>query len=272
MLTQRTIIVMFPRLRFTLLLPVAALLGCAAVSTPPVTVTSYTPIGGDYVITVAAGTANASIFTGDLAVSGNAVSGVFRYNNPGKVCVPGAQDIAFTGSFGNDVMTLTSASFVGSVATLTINLPLSGNSSGQQVASGTAVIAGGTCALASTTAQALYIPSLAGTWSGSVTGPSSGSVSIVLTESAADADGQFPITGAVSFTSSTQSACNFSIPISAPGSGLISGGSIEFANANSTISVAGNAAVTPATFDVSLNQPAPAPASCNGDYVGTLTP
>jgi hypothetical protein len=270
-LAQRTIIVMLSRLRLTSLLPLAALFGCATVSTPPVTGTSSTPASGDYVITVAAGTANASIFTGNLAVSGNTVSGVFRYNNPGKICVPGSQDIAFTGNFGNDVMTLTSASFVSSVATLTINLPLGANSSGQQVASGTAVITGGTCALASTTAQAQYIPSLAGTWSGTVTGPSSGSASVSLTEAAANADGQFPITGAVSFTSSTQSGCNFSIPISSPGSGLISGGSIEFANASSTISVTGNAAVTPATFNLSLNLPAPAPASCNGDYVGTLT-
>jgi len=262
---------MLSRLRFTLFLPLAVLLGCASVPTPPVTGSSYTPIGGDYVITVAAGTANASIFTGDLAVAGSTVSGVLRYNNPGKICVPGSQDIAFSGNFGNNVLTLTSAAFVSSVATLTINLPLGGNSSGQQVASGTAVITGGTCALASTTAQALYLPSLAGTWSGTVAGPSSGSASVVLTESPADADGQFPITGAVSFTSSTQSACNFSIPVSSPVSGLISGGNIEFANASSTISVTGNATVNPATFDISLNLPAPAPSNCNGDYVGTLT-
>jgi hypothetical protein len=262
---------MLSRLRFTLLLPLAALLACASGSTPTVTNPSYTPVGGDYAITVGSGTAHASIFSGDLAVSGSTVTGVFRYYNPGTVCVSGSQDIPFTGTFTNNTLTLTSATFSSSVATLTIQLPLSTNTSGTEVANGTAVITGGTCVLASTTAQAQLIPSFAGTWSGTLTGPASGSASVVLTQGAADADGQFPVTGAISFTSSTSSACNFSIPISAPAPGLVSGTTLNVANANSTITITANAAVTPVLFTVTLNQTGTNQSSCLGSYAGALS-
>jgi hypothetical protein len=256
------------RLRFTLLLPITALLACATSSTPTVTNPSYTPVGGDYVITVAAGTASASTFSGDLAVSGSSVSGVFRYYNPGTVCVSGSQDIPFTGTFANSTLTLTSSPFSSSVATINITLPLGTNTSGAQVASGTAVITGGTCALASTNAQAQLIPSFAGTWSGTLNGPVSGTASIVLTESAANSDGEFPATGGVTFTSQASSQCNFSVPISAPMSGLVSGSTLQVANSANTISITANAASGPVTFSVGYNTGSSA---CQGTYTGTLT-
>jgi hypothetical protein len=242
------------RLRFTLLLPITALLACATSSTPTVTNPSYTPVGGDYVITVAAGTASASTFSGDLAVSGSSVSG--------------SQDIPFTGTFANSTLTLTSSPFSSSVATINITLPLGTNTSGAQVASGTAVITGGTCALASTNAQAQLIPSFAGTWSGTLNGPVSGTASIVLTESAANSDGEFPATGGVTFTSQASSQCNFSVPISAPMSGLVSGSTLQVANSANTISITANAASGPVTFSVGYNTGSSA---CQGTYTGTLT-
>jgi len=258
---------MLSRLRPLLLLPLAALAACGSGS-PSVPANSSTPPAGDYVITVAAGTSKSSYFSGDLAVSGNSVSGVFRYTNLGTICVSSGQDIAFTGNFGNNVLTLTSASFAGSVATFTINLPVGATSNGTQVANGSAVITGGSCALTSTTAQAQYIPSLSGTWSGAMTGTSSGTASITLTESAANSDGQFPVTGAASFNST---ACNFSLPISTPLSGLLSGGQLSISSSDSSIGISANATTSPVAFSLTLNQSAEVPASCAGSYSGNLT-
>ena len=58
---------MLSRLRFTLLLPLAALVACAT-SNPSTTVggISYSPVAGDYVLAVTAGTAN--YFTGNIAI------------------------------------------------------------------------------------------------------------------------------------------------------------------------------------------------------------
>ena len=187
---------MLSRLRFLLLLPVATLIACGGASTPP-TGTSYTPVGGDYLITVGVGTAGASTFAGNLTVSGSSVSGVFRYSNV-AACVSAAQDIAFTGSFQSNVLTLTSASFANSVATLSIKLPLSSNNLNQQIASGTSVITGGTCALASSTLQAQLIPSYQGTWVVSLTSPSAATASLQVTQSTtANADGEFLATGSI---------------------------------------------------------------------------
>jgi hypothetical protein len=256
---------MLARLRAILLLPLAALVACGNVTTATTTTTTgitYAATSGDYVITVAPGTANASTFTGNLNVVGTSISGVFRYNNPGKVCVSGTQDIAFTGSTVNGIITLTSAAFASSVATLTIALPLGTNSSGQQLASGTALITGGACALASTTAQTQFIPSFAGTWNSSV----------VLTEAGADADGQFPATAAISFSSSTSTACNFSVPIAAPISGLVSGAVLQAQDSTTspTITLTANASVTPITVSVTTSVPS-GNSACGGTYTGTLT-
>ena len=59
---------MFARLRFLLLLPLTTLLACGGSSSPAIG-TAFNPIGGDYVITVAPGTANAGTFTGALTVA-----------------------------------------------------------------------------------------------------------------------------------------------------------------------------------------------------------
>jgi hypothetical protein len=266
---------MLARLRAILLLPLAALVACGNVTTATTTTTTgitYAATSGDYVITVAPGTANASTFTGNLNVVGTSISGVFRYNNPGKVCVSGTQDIAFTGSTVNGIITLTSAAFASSVATLTIALPLGTNSSGQQLASGTALITGGACALASTTAQTQFIPSFAGTWNSTLTGPATGAASVVLTEAGADADGQFPATAAISFSSSTSTACNFSVPIAAPISGLVSGAVLQAQDSTTspTITLTANASVTPITVSVTTSVPS-GNSACGGTYTGTLT-
>jgi hypothetical protein len=77
---------MLSRLRFAFLLPLVALLACGGSGSNSISVPADAATG-DYVITVASGTAQASIFTGAITVAGSAVTGVFRYNNPGTICV-----------------------------------------------------------------------------------------------------------------------------------------------------------------------------------------
>lgn len=258
---------MLSRLRFALFLPLAALLACSGsgntVSTPATANT------GDYVIIVAGGTAQASIFTGALTVSGLNVTGVFRYTNPGTICVSSSQDIPFTGTMANGTLTLTSSTFSSSIATLSLPLPFGNNTSNQQVSTGTAVITGGTCALASTSAKAQYIPSLAGTYSGTLTGPVTGNASATITEAAANADGQFPATIAIDFSSTVNSACNFSIPASASAPALISGATLQATFGN--ISVTVNAGSPPSSFSVSYAPTTVGTTVCGGTYTGTLT-
>ena len=265
-MAQRTIWFMLFRLRFALLLPLAALLACG--STSPFVGGGAFP-AGDYVIVVAPGAAGTSTLAGALTVQGTSVTGVFRYTNPGTVCVSNGQDIPFAGSISNGVLTLTSGSFAGGAATLTLQ-PILTNNTGAQVGSGTAVIAGGTCALASSSVQTQYIPSFAGTWSSTLTGPATGTASIVFTESGANADGQFPATGSITFTSPTQSTCNFSVPGSAPISGLVNGATLQVTNSSSSVTMTANAAGQAITLNVAFNVTG-SPSGCLGNYTGTLT-
>jgi hypothetical protein len=230
---------MLSRLRFTLLLPLVALVACAT-SNPSTNVggITYTPVAGNYILAVASTTAKSGYFTGNIAISGSAASGVFRFTNPGTVCVSGTQDIPFTGSFANNTLTLTSASFSNSVATLTIQLPLLTNSIGDQVANGTAVIAGGTCALASTTLQATLYPSFAGTWTIALTSPTALTETLTVTQAGPNADGQFPATGSLVYGTTTALT------------GIVSGPYLNLANTNSTISVSANEVASPITVSI----------------------
>jgi hypothetical protein len=262
---------MFSRLRFALLAPLAALLACSGSSSSNNIAAPATANTGDYVITVAGGTAQASIFTGSITVSGTGATGIFRYNNPGTLCVPGNQDIPFIGTFANGSLTLTSSSFASSIATITLPLPFGANSSSQQVSTGTAVITGGTCVLASTTAKGQYIPGLTGNYSGALTGPVAGTASVVLAESPANADGQFPTTVGISFTSVINSNCNFSIPVSAPINGLISGATLQASNAaNPNLSLIANAGSPPILISVAYTATGTNASACSGTYTGNV--
>ena len=223
----------------------------------------------DYVIVVAPGTAQASILTGALTISGTSATGVFRYNNPGTVCVSPAQDIAFTGAIVNSSLTFTSSAFASGIATITLPLPFTSNTSNQQISTGTALISGGTCALASTSVKAPYIPNLTGTYSGTLAGPASGTVSVTLNESSANSDGQFPTSVALTFTSVTNSGCNFTIPISAPVSGLLSGGTLQVSSP--TISFSLNASSPPAVISVTYAASGASATACSGSYSGSIS-
>lgn len=265
MFPQRTIFPMLPRLRFFLLLPLAALLACG--SNTSTGGGNYAPTSGDYVFNVTpAGGGSESSFAGDLVITGSSVAGVFRYDNPNSACVSGTQDISVSGTIASNVLTLTSGAFSSSVATFTIKLPFDSVSGGSQLATGTVAIAGGSCALASSTLQAVAIPTYNGTWTGSLTGPVNGNLSLQITQSAADADGQFPVIAAVTYAGST---CSFTVT---GVTGLVSGYTLSLGNGssapNNELAVSASATTSPVSVSLVTFSTPSCPA---GVYSGNIT-
>jgi hypothetical protein len=265
---------MLSRLRVLLLLPLSTLIACGG-SSSPVTGTSFTPVGGDYVITVGVGTAGQANFTGDLVVNdvsacnGSTVCGVFRYSSP-SACVSGSQDIPFTGSFSGNTLTLTSASFSSSVATLAITLPLSANNLGQSLAGGTSVITGGTCAQASSTLQAQLMPSYGATWAATFTSPSAATASLVLTQSAtANQDGEFPATGTVNINDPT---CGIT-GLDTSYTGLVSGGNLQLKSSQYNVTIIANttgSSASPATVTIAGDLYGSSLPACTTTLSGTM--
>lgn len=255
------------RLRLLFLLPLATLIACGASSGSPFSTTSggFAPVTGDYVLTIAPGTAATGTLTGALTVSGTSVTGVFQYNNIGTNCVSSGQDIPFTGSIANNVLTLTSGSFSNSIATLAIQ-QFATNNVGVNLASGTVVITGGTCALASTTLQAVAVPSFSGTWTGTLSGPVSGGISLSITQAAANADGQFPVSGTVTFGGSS---CSFSVN---GVSGLVRGYNLSLGSGqtppDNEVGINASTITSPATVTLNVYAAVGCPA---GSYSGTMT-
>ncbi|HWB33166.1 MAG TPA: hypothetical protein VG714_08345 [Acidobacteriaceae bacterium] len=224
------------------LLAFALFAGCGA-SSPTSTSLSVAPTftTGDYIFTFNAGTSTAFQVPGALTIgTANAVSGALVYNNPqNSAC--GQQTIFVSGNINNNtsILKLTSAAFANSTATVTLQLPLAANTSGATVGAGTAVITGGSCALDSGAVQAQFIPNFSGTWSGTL---GSTSVSVLLTEQAANPAGQFPI------TASGSGLCNLSQPFTA--TGLVTGANAQiFA---SGISIATSLGSAPNSLNVSI--------------------
>src|ERR1035437_10742692 len=98
---------MFPGLRFTLLIPLAARLGCGV--PPPSTTTSPSPsLSGNWMAIAPATPSTPSItlptpiaeFTGALQFSGNAVTGTVRAFDPEfpNQCVSMTQDLPVSGT------------------------------------------------------------------------------------------------------------------------------------------------------------------------------
>lgn len=259
---------MSSKLRFGLLLPLAFLLACGSDSTGS---GNYLPVSGDYVMTVSTPSGASTRLVGALNIQGLNVTGQFLYSSPQSTTCGPTSEVAVSGSINSagTLMTLTSTSFAavatggttvatGSTATFTLNLPLVTNSSGTTAASGTAVITGGTCAIASSTMQTQFIPSFAGTWSGPVSGTVSGTISLGVQQSTtANVDGQFTAAGTVSFTGSGCSLTTTAL------TGTVSGYNLFLASGDSSIAVTVNASTSPATISLS--------GSCAGGDSGTIT-
>jgi hypothetical protein len=256
---------MLYRLRFTLLLPLAALLACG--STASVSGANPTP-SGDYAFTIAPAGVTTLNFSGSLNVVGPSYSGVFRYNNPSANCVSNLQNIPFSGSAVNGVVTLTSGTFSGSTATITFPLPLTAITSGEDIANGTAVISGGTCAVASSPFQLTYIPPFGATWNGVLTGPVNASLALSITESPANADGQFPVVAAVNVTGAT---CNLALT---GVTGLVSGYGLSMGGtgtgANSEVAIGASATTSPVNVTMNVFANGSGVNCPIGTYIGTI--
>jgi hypothetical protein len=250
---------MLSRLRLTLLLPLAALAACGGSSNIPA-VGYIAPTSGDYVIVVAPGTASADILAGDLSIQGSSVTGAFS-NVQGQLCIPA---ITVTGSLSTaNVLNLSSNSFGGSTAGFTVQ-PLSDNNVGTETATGTVQVTGGTCTLASSSLQETYVPSFARTWTGTVTGPVNGTVTLIISQSTANGAGQFPATGVLSFTSAN---CTITGSNSIMLTGTVIGFNLQLASGNTTVS----ATNTASTLSLNLNLAAGGQGCTGGSYSGTLT-
>ena len=216
---------MFARLQHLQLFLLVSLLGCGSSQIPPAKViplvpsspTPVTPnitgITGNWDVGLQDSASSDTIydFEGALTTQGPAVTGVFRINDPqhSPPCIPASEDIQFSGSVdSNDVLTLTSTPFSGSVATLKIQLPVSSGPIDFNTTSGEAQVVGTPCAVESAKILAQFVPSISGNYSGTMapiqgqalTGPG-GPATLSLTEGPANADGQFPVSGTLTFKS-----------------------------------------------------------------------
>jgi hypothetical protein len=179
---------------------------------------------GNWTLTATSSGINGTFYIGgNINQSGTSLSGTLYISN--TLCYDPTAAVAFTGSVSGNNVTLTSASVNSQVITITAT-----GTSGSAL-SGTYTLAGGSCASGDTgTIAAVVVPSLTGTWNGSVTGSGGSNVtlSLALTQAAqASSDGTFALTGTATYTGST---CSLT--------GTISSGSVAgpylLVNANTT--------------------------------------
>jgi hypothetical protein len=194
---------------------------------------------------------------GNLTQSGTKLAGTMYVAN--SLCYSPSQTVAFTGTVNGSKVTLTSDSVGGEVLSVTAT-----GTAGSLT--GTYSIAGGTTCNGQTgTIAANPVPSINGTWSGTIVdgnGDAQAKFSIALSEAAtASADGTFALTGTITYTGST---CSVSGTLPA-GSGFIAGTYIVMQG--NTIEFDGN----PGNFiyyPVFLNNPT-SPTNMQGTYTQT---
>lgn len=280
------------RLRFRLCLAsLPLLIGCGGAAPAPGTpapAPASSNLAGNWqmqVSTVTPAPLPAFQLLGSLSVQGSSVSGAFRIPSSGlnTPCVSPTQNITFTGAVdSSNLLTLTSATFSGSTATLQLQLPLSASN----IARGTARVDGGACAFASSNLLGILVPPVTGTYTGTLVPPqylgqpatnSGGPATVVLTQSGANADGQFPLTANLTFTSPT---CTLSADLTGTITGLhittTSGAGSPFGIPAISLSGIAPANGSPLLFPIlEVLRPlgaSPTPAACaSGVYTGQLT-
>ncbi len=210
----------FPK--FALLLPLAcvfvlALAGCGAGRNLALT-------QGNWAVTATStntGTIAISTFYigGNLTQTGSSVSGTMYI--VGSDCFDSAAPIAITGTVKEKKVTLTTASYQEQVITVTAS-GTSNSGTSASTLSGTYTVTGGCAGGDKGTVTANAVPSISGTWNGTLAlgtnGIAAPTLSIALTQAAtASADGTFALTGAITYTNS---GCSVSGTIS---SGTLAG-------------------------------------------------
>jgi hypothetical protein len=187
------------------------------------------------------------VIGGNLTQSGNTLTGTMYIDHSGCIA---PQTVIFTGTVKDKNVTLTSQSFSGQVITVTA-------SGSQDSLSGTYTVTGGCVDSGTVTANA--VPSISGTWSGTVlvnTSPTT--MTVVLTQaSTASADGTFALTGSVSYVGSVCPATATLLPSS------VTGGDLKINTDNG----AGGGFSYVASLDS-----ATAPKSMTGDYDSSSDP
>ncbi|MBZ5667450.1 MAG: hypothetical protein LAO30_22980 [Acidobacteriia bacterium] len=142
---------------------------------------------------------------GNLTQSGSDLSGSMYV--VGSMCFDVSQPVSFTGTMTGTTVTLTSTAVNGQVFSVTATL-----TTGTDM-SGTYAITGGCANGDHGTAVANAVPSIGGTWNGAVVGSDGSSVplSVALTQDpTASADGSFPLTGTLAYTTSVGNTCSVS--------------------------------------------------------------
>jgi len=193
--------VTLPRFWLSLLLGILtlALAGCWPILTP----NDATLTQGNWSVT--ATSSNPAIGTfhvgGNLAQSGNALSGTMYV--VGSLCFDDSLPISLTGTVNGQQVTLASTDINGQV------FSVAATATTDSALSGTYTITGGCGSGDSGTAAANVVPSISGTWGGSLVGSGGSSVAlnINLVQSAtASADGSFALTGDLVYAGSSCSA------------------------------------------------------------------
>jgi hypothetical protein len=227
---------MFPGLRFTLLIPLAAILGCGVTPTPATTTSPSLSLSGNWMAIAPATPSTPPItlptpiaeFTGALQFSGNAVTGTLRAFDPEfpNQCVSMTQDLPVSGTLdASNKLTLV-VPISGGTATITATL----GTNSETYTNGTWQIVGGACAMPVTSIVIAHYAPVTGTYTGTlntfdittltIVPGTATSITAVLTQSTApNADGQFPLTGTIIATGACSG--NFTIANEAVSGGAI---------------------------------------------------
>ena len=226
---------MFHGLRFTLLIPFAALLGCGVSSTSPTTSSPYLNLTGNwqFQVQIVQGVPSGGFstpvedFSGSLASSAGSVTGILHAKPLAfPNCVAETTDLPVSGSLdiaGNLTITFPMAGGVGTIsfnATPPLRLPLF---------SGTYQAIGGTCAQAAGSLTAFEVQNVTGSYVGTATqmypipsgsAPTSTVTAVLVQSVTANSDGQYPLAGTIT----SAGACNSTVTFN---QGLVYGDTIQ---------------------------------------------
>jgi hypothetical protein len=264
-------------LRFALLIPLAALLGCGVnpSSTNPTTPSGLT---GNWVAGLSIAIINAQVveFVGALQFSGGSISGTLTPVMPaspigalGHPCTP-PEPIAVTGSIDINNSLTVSLPIGGGTATMTAAIA----SNPETPASGSFQIVGGTCAQSATPMTIAEYAPVTGTYTGTLASNINNGTSFVtavLTQSTIpNSSGAFPLAGTVTVTGQ----CNTSFVVSSSYSSVEGNSMTALSDVSSSLyaSLSGRDDPTASTVTTALFEESLQPNTiCNGQYGGTLT-